>query len=111
MRYILNSAVITAPGTYRYACIPVELAQDWLKRGPYECTIGYAETCAAFESLLGVAVPMNRKNIIMDRGDEALVFRLVLPPGTPRITAENKGMLTPEFVKEHSEIGLLQRTE
>ena len=32
-RYILNSAVITNPGTYTYTLLTVEQAKDWLAKG------------------------------------------------------------------------------
>lgn len=137
-RYILNSAVITSPGSYIYSLIPVELARAWLRRGPFESTVGYPETAAALERLTAqpcgvclhssgeldrlpcpdcggtgetvIRIPVNRRAITMLVGDEALVFRLVLPPGTPRIDPADKGKLTPEFVAANCEIGLLRKT-
>lgn len=109
MRYVLNSAVITAPGRYDYYLVRVEAAKRWLEVGDFISTIGYAETAEALTQLTGVPVAVNRTTIQMAPGDEALVFRLVLPPGTPRITPETKGMLTPEFVAANSEIGILKR--
>ncbi len=108
-RYILNSAVITAPGVYEYRLITPEEAREWLRQGDWVSTVGYAETAEALATLAGMEIPVNRVIIKMEPGDEALVFRVVLPPGTPRITPEMKGMLTREFIEQNSEIGILKR--
>jgi hypothetical protein len=47
-----------------------------------------ATTCG-----LASPLPVNRITIKMEPGDEALVFRLVLPPGTPRIDPKDKGAI------------------
>lgn len=111
MRYILNSAVITSPGRYEYKLISLEEAKAWLRGGDWESTIGYPETAAVLERLTGVSIPVNRKIIRMEPGDEALVFRLVFPPGTPRLDPTQKGMVSEEFLLEHCEIGLLRRED
>lgn len=71
--------------------------------------IGYQETADALSELLGAPVPVSRVSIRMEPGDEALVFRLVLPPGTPRIAPEDKGRIRAAVVAGHWELGLLQR--
>ena len=109
MRYLLNSAVITAPGDYEYRLVTVDEAKAWLAPGQLVSTIGYPETAAAMQALFGGQVNINRIMVTMQAGDEALVFRLVLPPGAPRIDPTNKGRLTPEYVAQNSEIGVLKR--
>ena len=42
--------------------------------------------------------------------DEALVFRLVFPPGTPRINPSDKGALGAALLAGHYELGVLIRT-
>lgn len=111
MKYVLNSAVITAPGRYEYRLIPLDRATQWLKAGGWQSTIGYPETAEVLADLTGVAVPVDRRIITMAPGDEALVFRLVLPPGTPRLSPETKGKLGLRFFREHAEMGLLTREE
>ena len=54
-------------------------------------TIGYEETCIA-----------------MEPGDEALVFRIPIPPSERRIAT--RGDVGVDFLAEHCEIGLLRRT-
>lgn len=112
MRYLLNSAVITAPGLYRYALLSVQDAEDWYYDGELPLSaIGYAETAAALGELLGTYVPVHRVQIVMSPGDEALVFRLALPPGTPRIDPADKGRLGNIVRSGQFELGLLLRIE
>jgi len=109
-KYVLNSAVITAPGTYEYALITPDEAKKWWTSGPEPTsTIGYEETAAALSQLLDVPVAVNRVTIKMEPGDEALVFRLVLPPGSPRIDPRNKGQIMNVITAGHWELGLLKR--
>jgi len=110
MRYILNSAVLTAPGTYTYRLLTPEEAKRWFLAGePPLSTIGYPETAEALSQLLGVQVPVNRTTIQMQPGEAALVFRLVLPPGTPRIQPHEKGRIAEHVRAGHWELGLLRR--
>lgn len=107
-RYILNSAVITTPGVYSYHLIDAEKCQKWLASGNFDSTIGYQETCDALESISGVHIPMNRKQIRMEAADEALVFRLTgFRLGDPTM----KRKLTMEFVLSHCEMGILKKEE
>jgi hypothetical protein len=110
-RYILNSAVITAPGLYSYRLLSVEEAREWYGSVKVVSTIGYEETAFALSQLLGRPVEVNRVTIKMELGDEALVFRLTLPPGTPRIDPKDKGQITSHVQAGHWELGLLRRLE
>lgn len=107
-KYILNSAVITSPGDFRYRLIPVDEARQWAEGG-FISTVGYEQTAEALTQLLGVPVPVDRRTITMQAGDEALVFRLVFPPGTPRIDPNDKGRLSAAIMAGHYELGLLVR--
>lgn len=105
MKYILNSAVITTPGKYSYKLITAEEAKEFLKKGEFLSTLGYIETAQALFAITGINVPVNRQQIKMKKGDEALVFRL-----TCRLDDSTlKGCLTPEFVLQNSEIGILKK--
>jgi hypothetical protein len=46
MRYILDSAVISSPGQYRYELIAVEEARVWIHTGPWQSHVGYPRTVA-----------------------------------------------------------------
>lgn len=109
VKYILNSAVITAPGSYSYQIITADEARQWANGG-FISTVGYEETAAALSELLGVEVPVDRRTVQMQPHDEALVFRLAFPPGTPRIDPKDKGALGRAVLAGHYELGLLVRT-
>ena len=107
-RYILNSAVITTFGRWTYIQLTPEQAGNWLEADEFESTIRYQETALALEYLTGVHIPVNAFTCQMRQSDEALVFRLVLPPGSPRIATSDKGKLSVEFISKNCEIGLLK---
>jgi hypothetical protein len=109
MRFLLNSAVITEFGTYTYERMTPEQAKAWYAAGPVTSTIGYQETADALSELLGEPVAVNRITIKMQPGDEALVFRLVLPPGHPRIDPKDKGQIRGVIEAGFWELGLLKR--
>lgn len=106
MRYLLNSAVITTPGTYEYRHISLNEAREWLKNGetPYS-TIGYEQTAQVLSDALKIPVAVNRVQIKMQTGDEALVFRLTVR----LIDVSLKGRLDDEFIKQNCEIGILKK--
>ena len=82
MIYVLNSPVLTGYGCYEYqGPISVEEAARRLS-GEFDSAIGHAATAAFLSGLLGIDVPMRRKNIAMQPGDAALVLRL---RGTKRL--------------------------
>jgi hypothetical protein len=104
-RYVLNSAVITNEGDFRYKKITVEEARQWINEGPYLATVGYQETIAAFALLFNHKLELNRQRITMQNQDEALIFRLDYRLNDPRL----KGHTGPEFILDHLEIGILRR--
>lgn len=111
MRYILNSAVITAPGRYDYWLIDEHQAQAWLEQGPWTSTIGYEETAHALSLITNLNIPVYRTIIRMKPGDEALVFRVTLPPGERRLAVQQKGREGIEFILRNCEIGILRRID
>lgn len=114
-RYLLNSSVITWPGTYVYDIVTVPEAVRWVNEGPWTSFIGYEQTCRALEQLLGLrqSIPVNRRTIRMRAGDEALVFRINLPAGSQRIEGAVKGnMDMGRILKEGKyELGILRCLE
>lgn len=109
MRYILNSAVITTEGKYDYRLVSVEQAREWFFSAHSISTIGYKETAYALSILLDpcgrVSIPVNRLQIRMQSGDEALVFRLTIRLDDPSL----KGKLDCNFIEKYSEIGILRK--
>jgi hypothetical protein len=109
-KYLLNSAVLTSFGLFYYSPITPEEAREWYRDGAgVISTIGYPETAEALSQLLGRPVAVNRVTISMQEGDEALVFRLVLPAGSPRIDPKDKGQIIAHVNAGHWELGLLRR--
>jgi len=108
-KYLLNSAVITSEGVYSYRIINLDKAKEWLKDYDWISTIGYEQTALALKEITGIQIPVVRKTIMMKVDDEALVFRLVFPPGTKRIDPKQKGKLSKKFILNNCEIGLLKR--
>jgi hypothetical protein len=76
MRYLLNSAVLTAPGLYCYRLVSPEQARGWYAAGPAQSTIEYASTADLLSAILGEDVAVNYAPCTMRPGDEALVCRL-----------------------------------
>ncbi|MHA2642869.1 MAG: STIV orfB116 family protein [bacterium JZ-2024 1] len=109
MRYILNSAVITDFGLWKYEPITLEEAREWLLNGEWVSTVRYGETAEVIKCLTGVEVPVRNMVVTMEPGDEALVFRLKFEKGAQRVSPELKGNLPPEFVQKYLEIGILRR--
>lgn len=105
MRYILNSAVITTPGKYEYKLITLDEAKEWLSRGEFESTLGYRETAEALSLLTGIEIPVNRKMVQFQSGDEALVFRLTCRLDSPEL----KGKVGVDFILNNCEIGILKK--
>jgi hypothetical protein len=97
--YILNSAVLTAFGTYRYSPLPPEEARRLLGEG-FISAIGHPETARVASEILGVEIPVNRVEVRMEPGDRAIVLRLKhRPPAGAEIHA----------APEDYEVGLLER--
>lgn len=104
MRYLLNSAVITAPGRYEYRIVDKNDARRFVAEGGWQSRIGYPATAEYIERLCGVRPSLSRDAVEMQPGDAALVVRLTYRLQNP---AEKK-----DWQPEDSdfELGLLKRT-
>jgi hypothetical protein len=113
LRYYLNSAVITSPGSYSYNLITPEQAAAWAAGGEEPLsTIGYASTAELLARLIGLPVLVNRTPCTMQRGDEALVLRFALEYRLPAsLKSGEEGRLEAEelFRQGKFELGLLVR--
>lgn len=76
MRYLINSAVITGPGTYTYRLVTEKEAADWVRAGGWISRIGYPNTADQIKTISGIRPGVNREATPMQPGDEALVVRL-----------------------------------
>lgn len=108
-RLILHSAVITAPGTYSYEVIEPQRARAWLEAAPFTSAIGWTETARALGALTGFQINTGNAAVVMDAGEEALVFRIVFPPGVKLPPERMKGRLGITYITQHCEIGILRR--
>jgi hypothetical protein len=108
--FVLHTAVITSPGTFSYELITVDRARCWLSSRRWQSCIAYPETAAVLSRLTGIEVGTGRCVIKMAYRDEALVFRLVFGKGETFPTLKQARGLSPFWIRQHSEIGLLTRT-
>ena len=76
VRYLLNSAVITGPGTYSYHLISKSWAIRWIQEGGWASRIGYPATADHIHNISGTRPGVSREQTVMEPGDEALVVRL-----------------------------------
>lgn len=106
VKYILSAGVITGFGTWKYDPLTVDEAQNFVTSGDFTSAIGYAETAQVLSEIVGVEVPVNRILVDLMPGDQALVIRA---KGGYRFNPADKGNLTPDFIRDHIELGLLQR--
>ena len=103
MRYLLNSAVITAEGVYEYRLVTPQEAAEWIRAGGWESRIGYPQTADHIAQLSGVRPTLSREASPMRPGDEALVVRLKYRVQDP----SQKGAVSVQ--EEDWEYGILRR--
>jgi hypothetical protein len=100
-KYIFNTPVLTDYGEYRFTKIDLEEAKD-IARGAVSA-VGHQGAAEALSQLLGMEIRTNRMEVKMERGDAALVFRLLtrLPEGAVLSGADT--------LREPYELGRLER--
>lgn len=90
MLYLLNTAILTAFGEFRFSGpISAEEAKRRLTGG-FQSAIGHAASADFLSAMLAIEVPVDRSTITMEPGDRALVLRLRgrLPEGAVLTAAE-----------------------
>ncbi len=101
-RFVLNSAVITSPGDYSYSLLRYADAKRWLERGPFESAVTFDVTAQVLRAVTGIDVPVRRRAVRMQRGDEALIARV-------KMSVNKAGSLSVDELTRQMEIGLLRR--
>jgi len=102
--YILNSALIPSPGTYRYRHATVNEVNRLLDRfDDFTSAIGYESTARALSELLNRRIPYNRISIDMKPGDMAIVFKLRIRP------REGQVFTLDEIRRQGYELGILEK--
>lgn len=80
MRYLLNAPLLTDYGRYAFdGPVPLEQARALARQG-FSSAVGHVATAERVSELLGLPVRMNRQDVRMAPGEEALVFRLLQRP-------------------------------
>lgn len=73
---ILNTAVLTADGTFDLRTISLTEARELAAASDLDSAVGHDSTAAILSDLLGVDVPVNRQLFAQQVGQLALVFKL-----------------------------------
>ena len=105
MYYVLNSAVITGPGVYKYRLASPEEVKSWLRARNWVSRVGYVATIEHIKQLTGIQLSLSREETRMEPGDQALVVRLKYRLQDPT----QKGQWQPGT--EDWEYGILTRIE
>ena len=104
-QYLLNSSVLTSFGEWKYELLSVESARKLASQGNWISAIGHAATAESLSQLLGVHVELQRIDIEMQAGDQAIVLRLSSRlQHLTDVSIEQVGQLS-------WQLGLLTRTE
>ncbi len=101
--YVINTPILTDYGIWSFTGpLSVSEAQNLLS-APFVSAIGHEASAAVLSQLLHREIPVNRIQIQMQRGDRALILRLLkrLPEGKILDETELKAL---DF-----EFGLLER--
>lgn len=93
--YLLNAPVLTSYGLFKFSPLSLEEAKAIVSQGEFISAIGHEATAKILSFLLGVEVPMNRIAIKMEKGDRAIVFRLLTRIEEGKVLSEEEIMKLP----------------
>ena len=82
-KYLFSALIVTGPGLWRISELTLEEAKKLVSDGAFISAVGHPATAELLSQLLGVQVIPNRIEANMNKGDIAVVFKLVgrLPEG------------------------------
>lgn len=88
---LLNTSIITNPGSYEYKTIGLETAKSLLGFAEgYVSHIGHESTAQIMSELLGIEVPMSRVPFAQEPRQLALVFKLNGRPPEGKILSRDE---------------------
>ena len=102
--FLQSSPTLPNDGIYDYRVISVYAALDWYKKHTPFCNIGNQAVADALGLVLGERLEAKWRRLEMNKGDEALVFRLKLKPESALLRRPRC-----DVILAHSEIGLLKK--
>lgn len=107
-KYIMSSAVITGPGTYKMELIDKERVRQELVENRYISTIDKFNLVSAFNMAISPETPiiMNRMYVKMNVNDKAIIFKL-----KRKITDDMNGADLKNFIRNNYETYMLERIE
>lgn len=86
---ILNTSILTAPGTYTLEDISLKQARELVRFNEIDSAVGHQSTAEVMTTLLKTDIPVNRQVFHQEPGQDALVFKLNGRPQEGKIlTAE-----------------------
>jgi hypothetical protein len=85
--YLMSSPILREPGQYAYRRVSLEEASGMLKGG-FVSAVQYQPAADMLRDLLGVTVPINRREARMEVGDMAVVVELPEPDPSGGVSGE-----------------------
>ena len=88
---LMNSAMMPAEGVYKLKKITPEEAKEVASKATVESYVGYPDTAKYMSEKLGIEVPVNRSEAILEDGDVMIICKLKYRVQNP----QEKGKFTP----------------
>jgi hypothetical protein len=103
--YILNTPILTAFGKWDFSPMSIDEAKAFANEADFVSAVGHQATADLLTQILGTDVPCLRQAVTLEKGDKALVFRLMrrLPEG---VVLGAKDLAAEDF-----SFGMLERLE
>lgn len=103
--FVINTPILTDWGKYDFRGIFLSEVKKMLANADFMSAIGHEGTATLMTKLIGIYIPVNRIQIKMDPGDEAIVFRVLVRLPEGKVLSEE------EISKISFSFGILKRVE